>query len=186
MPAAGKTYAMTDADKPARPHLYVDQDLPLAWHLLDAPAESPCKPADNLAILQYLEARHEIGAPLTGDNHPEAPDLARLEHKLDLVLALLGLMLDRQQPPVPPQRLRLSADEISWAGTLPLSPGQALWLELYLDACPRPLCLPGKLLASGPERIRVGLEPGDSRFRDAFGKWIFRQHRRAIARSRRA
>ncbi len=166
------------------PQLYIERDLPLIWHRFDALSGPACNTADNLAILQYLEARHEVGIPGALESRSENPDLARLEHKLDLVLRLLGLLLEQQQTPVPARRLRLCADEVSWKGTLPLRPGELLWLELYLEPQSRPLCLQGELLAVAPDLTRIRLVLEDSLFRETFEKWIFRQHRRAIAQSR--
>lgn len=174
---------MSEPDDNFSPGLSVELELPLVWHRRDPMGEAPCNRAANLAILNYLEARDEAGAAVAAREQSNNTDLARLEHKLDLMLNMLGLLLEQQQVPVPARRLRLSTDELGWQGSLPLEAGAALWLEVFLEPASRPLCLAGELGTNQDEQVRIHLQLQDPAVRDAFEKWIFRQHRRAIART---
>lgn len=174
---------MSEPDANPQAGLHVEQELALVWHRRDSVAAPPCNSADNLAILNYLEARDEAGSAPAGREADSNSDLARLEHKLDLALNMLGLLLKQQQAPVPPRRVRLSTAELGWQGRLPLETGTPLWLEVFLEPASRPLCLAGELRKNEEDQIRIRLQLQEPAVRDAFEKWIFRQHRRAVARA---
>ena len=62
-----------------------------------------------------------------------------------------------------------------------------LKIQLFLDPeFPRPLTLCAKLIDVQPQNFTVSFGPLEERLQDLLDKYVFRQHRRAIASSRKS
>ncbi|HEB60048.1 MAG TPA: hypothetical protein ENJ01_12555 [Gammaproteobacteria bacterium] len=152
-----------------------------------AAGESCTEPlADNhttIALLDLLET-----APHTGRENerrePVMQELLRLEHKLDLVLAMLA----RQQAANGGPRLRnhlLSREGLAWRGEAACEARQVVQVALYPEpGCPQPLVLCARIRhcdAGGGELV---FEQVDAESADWLMRFLFRHHRRQVAEAR--
>lgn len=164
-----------------------EERLPAAF----VPGASPAPGAASrdLMLLRAL-AMMEEGADVERDDaDPRGAELARVEAKLDLVLALLGAVVASRAQPLPlvplrwsrlGARLRLPAPPASPSGVL----------QVHLDPrLPQALELPARLVGTEPLGTEClawlrfeGLEPA---LESALERHVFRRHRRAVAEARR-
>lgn len=126
---------------------------------------------------------------LFDDSHPRAmphedeaaPEIQRLEHKLDLLLHLVAESLHPQRPA--PVEATLSRHGIALpAGTLPADCAR---VEIYLSRLlPQP-CVLGVESPTTAGNVQLMRWAGmEDTLREALGRWIFRLHRREIADKR--
>jgi hypothetical protein len=172
---------------------YRDQ-LPVDWQVLtELPSAGEQHRLDraNEELLRALLLRDE--APQDSDEMEEGGGMEhfrRLEAKLDLLLGLFTEMLSTQGG-LPLQHdlllgtrglcISARAEDIT-----SLNEGMLLKIRLYLDAqLPRPLEIYGYLTAMQVDGFTVSFYPLQERVQDLLDKYVFRQHRRAIAQRKR-
>lgn len=168
-------------------------EFPLRWqrisptqleHELDAVRDSNASALRNYYLLD--ERSHELG----DDRDEAAPELVRIEQRLNLVIELLGQVLAHslKLPPLAP--CMLSRETLEWSATEVPDTGEWVRLAVFLHAhYPKPLVLFGQvtqvLRSSGTQRVTVQL----AQFDESVGAWldrlIFRAHRRRVALARR-
>lgn len=174
-----------------------NDNLPVSWEPLPAlPTEGEQHrfQRENEELLQNFLLRDE--APSQGDDDLESisghEHFQRLETRLDLLLSLVTEMMtaDGKLPPaksvmIGAHGLRVHASEAEIADT-DLEKAVLLKIQLYLDPqFPRPLTLCAKLVDLQPQSFTVSFSPLEERLQDLLDKYVFRQHRRAIALARR-
>lgn len=141
--------------------------------------------------------RSLVGIEATSSEDPEGlasdPTIHRIEAKLDLALELLARVLAREHPAAPSRPIRWSrlgaAIEL---GEAP-QPGSRMLLSLELEGgLGLPLRLPVEVLAAeaaahegGVARAWLAFPDESPALEAALEKFVFRQHRRQIAASRR-
>lgn len=185
----------TNTTDPAAPGLVFTGRLPLAW------LELPVLPDDieiraleraNLTILHTLFAL-DIHAGDVGDDPialVNATELKRLDFKVGLLLELVGQLFARQQA-IPPERtLTLTVNGLDWQADVAPPIDSLLRLELYCNlSYPRPLILHARVAETIPNpggwQIRTGLHDPGQPLQEALERYIFLQHRHAVAHSRR-
>ncbi len=155
---------------------------PLHWRpCSEAEAEAAAARAEN--VLQLLNLLAE------GQGSHEAPEAERaacrhLERKLDVIVAMLGLLLEdtgtgeRAALPV-----EIDPEGLRWEGEEGPEPGSRVIVCLDLPGAP-PLCLPGTAAASDPPSRAVSFGSLPAPLADALARWIFVRHRQAVARAR--
>jgi len=165
-------------------------DLPIAWEPLAAIPE--------ITELAAVDARNEelLSALLALDDSAAEPEedaqgehWHRLDAKLDLAISLLAEVLSRQSELPPVHRLRLSG---SWLAMEDLygeerpTAGQCLRVRLYLSPrLPRALELVATVAdAEVPDRVLLHLTGSGETTRNLLDRYVFRQHRRAVALAR--
>ncbi len=140
------------------------------------------------AMLFSQDLHHEqIEAP---DERTTA-DLIRVEAKLDLLLDMVSQLLRSDQADTPETQVIIWLSGASWITTakaLP-SPGERLWLSLYIDSrLAQPLRLPVRVTDvrrnGGQAEITVAFDSLVEPVEDLLGKLVFRQHRRMIAQQK--
>lgn len=111
-------------------------------------------------------------------------ELLRLEAKVDLLLGLMNQLLSQQLDIPQPRSVSLSATALNWqAGAIEASVGDYVVVELHVhNAVAMPLKLPLRLTSALRGEL-YGLSPLTQ---NGLDKFLFRQHRRAIAVSRQA
>ena len=181
---------------PSAPGLVFVGRLPLAWRELPDPPdaiESRELERGNLTILHTLFAL-DIHAGDSGEdpaNLVNATELKRLDFKIGLLLELVGQLYARQQA-IPPERtLALTVNGLSWQADSVPSASRLLRLELYCNlSYPRPLILDAQITETIPNpggwRIQTSFHDLSESLQEALERYIFLQHRRAIANSRRS
>ncbi|MFZ4792326.1 MAG: PilZ domain-containing protein [Candidatus Competibacteraceae bacterium] len=169
--------------------------LPLAWQELSVlPDDIELRELDraNLAVLNTLFAL-DIHA---GDHSDDlaaianASELKRLDFKVSLLLELVGQLFAHQQNTPPEQLLILTVDSLNWPVDVAPALNSLLRLELYCNlSYPRPLILPAQVAEIAPAtqgwRIKARFHAPSPALQEALERYIFLQHRHAIANQRR-
>lgn len=176
--------------------LCYEDRLPLRWQPVGALPEPAGMLAVNRAnehLLHNLTAIEEsrTAAGADEENQPTHQELQRLEHKLDLLMEMLGQLLGAQLALPEPVAARIGADIMQWDCTAAQAPAPAsvLRVEVFPDRrFPSPLVFFGAVEWVRPRDggVRVELRYsgiGDT-LRGALEKVIFRQHRRLVAQHR--
>lgn len=138
---------------------------------------------NNEKTLHAVNVMEDV-LPLDSDLHHSSPDAARLEIKLDVLTNLLGRMLAQNAQLPDSQVVQLSCQQIEAAALDQCVVGEVLKIELYpsLDY-PMPLILVADIAVTQDESASLVAEfqSMSDTVIDALEKYIFRQHRRAIA-----
>ncbi|NEX20113.1 hypothetical protein G3480_07250 [Thiorhodococcus mannitoliphagus] len=154
--------------------------LAVSLDLAAAPCDRPATTGDAAAHLLEAIAVLEEGPPVLAKDEP-APEIQRLELKIDLLTDLVSsLLIDRIPRPV----------EVLISGE-----GLVLPADVLGVACERIQIYPSQwlaqplVLALGPVALRgdaagASWRSPDPALRDALGRWVFRMHRREVARRR--
>jgi len=123
------------------------------------------------------------------DNTLNSADLQRIEYKLNLTLDLISQLFAQHFALPEPAELRLSSERIAWKGREVKPEHSLVSISLYLnDRYPKPIQLFGHMVAA-PEKSEFQnhaiLLPMKFSVQDKLDRFIFRQHRRCIAYSKR-
>ena len=169
--------------------LSIEVTLPFCWRDKELP---DCRSAQvtNRAVYEMLVNHEEKAGVRTTERQPLHSELTQIEAKLSLVLQLLTHVIHQQTPLPATQLLQLSASHIIWqataASTQTLLLSQSLELALHLDPrIPLPVYLCGRIESVASEgQVLVQIQHLDEAEADEWERWLFRQHRRLIARSR--
>lgn len=167
-------------------------ELPIAWELhtqLPGDGEIHRLNCANEELLQTLLVLDEP----TQDNEDETEGAGnehwrRLEGKLNILLSLVGEMLtaDSKLPAANEMQLGVSGLRVEGVTGNAIPTEQLLKIRLYLDPkFPRPLQLFAHVIAVNDDSMTLGYRAIDASVQDLLDKYVFRQHRRAIALARR-
>lgn len=123
------------------------------------------------------------------DTNDGDPALRRLESKVDLLVGMMGALLQRDQPADPLRALHWSARGamVELGDAEMPSPGDALVLRLQpSDTLPDALLLPAHVLTvEAGERAWLRFDPLPPALEALLERHLFRLHRRAVAERRR-
>lgn len=173
-------------DDPLGVAVHFEGHVPLAWQHHPAGHKEGAVLQANADVLRIITALDEHALAGHPDEAEHGQELMRLEAKLDLILDLLGQVLQRDTVMPACTAVRLSASGIEWAGTALPKAGEQVDIEVFLDErYPRPLRLSAEVIGVVHSQCHARLAIGDSEVRDALEKFIFRHHRRSIAQRRR-
>lgn len=160
----------------------VELTVPFGWQVIPA-AASPLLHATNpliYALLEGNEHKHPPHEPV--DEHGP---LARLETRLNLLLVLVTRLLQAQSALPPVATLNISPERICWQCETPVPVGETLRMQLYPDpALPQPLELCGQVVAGEPGVTTLVIQHPDEAEAMAWQRWLFRLHRRQVAKIR--
>lgn len=150
----------------------VEAQLPFSWE------------AGQADVGQQRSARLMLRVANLIDSHEAEQDKAgeRLEAKLDLMLHWLGQQLFGDAGRLPVTPLTLGGDHIEWDGAVAACCDAVLSLVIHPDL-PSPLHLPARIEPAGA-RCRAQLLFQDEDSADAWNRWLFRLHRRAVQEAR--
>ena len=168
--------------------LAYEEVLPVAWNPLTGAISAAVAASfteRNVRLLQALAAIEDHG---TADKPDEsAPDLARLDFKINLLLDLVGQLVVANRPRPAPTPIRFNAQGAVWHCAAPLPaaavPGVA---EIHLrDFLAEPLRLVGTLTNVSPDgEVTARFSPVGEPLADLLERLIFRHHRRQVAGNR--
>lgn len=145
------------------------------------------------ALLRALAVLEDSRADEPDERGPVDQAVRRLEAKVDLLVSLVGSLLQRDQPADPPRLLQWSvrgaAIEMP-AVEAALVPGTTALLRMQpSDALPESVLLPVQVLAIEPcpagRRLWLGFDALPPALESLLERHLFRVHRRAVAGSRR-
>lgn len=169
--------------------LWCELDIPLE---ISAMAESgPLSTAEELAnqqIMKVVLGLDEVAHDMPDDAGELGQELQRLDFKVNVLLELVARLVSHNVPLPEPRRITLGPESLQWsAPQASARVGQALRLKLYLDQrFPSPLCLAGEVVALEPLadacQVTLALAPMSEYSRELFEKYLFRCHRRHVAR----
>ena len=169
--------------------LALEDRLPLSWTVCDTSNLGSLQLAnqDTLRIILALE-EHIPEAEERGAN---APELARIDFKLNLVLDLVSKLLERHLVLPAPRLTRLTPEVVEWVADDGPSAGSNVEVQLFLcNRYPRAIVLPGRVTgtSTGADGLRtsVSFEGLGDTVKEELEKLIFRRHRRLVAQARRA
>lgn len=168
--------------------------LPVTWEILSGlPSDGECHRLNraNEELLQHLLLLDE--APQDTEEKEEGggqEHIIRLEAKIDLLLGLVTEMMAGNGNLPERHDVTLGAHGIIVQGgpveVKALKVGMPLRVRLYLaPQFPRPLELFGNVAATQGEDFTVTYNPLEEGLQSLLDKYVFRQHRRAIAMARR-
>lgn len=145
--------------------------------------------ADNLTLLRALRTLDE--AP-PADGARDQPAVQQLERRMDLLLLMASTALRGLQALPPECPCTVSARQLRWGGGEPVGVGRKIWARVFLrHRIALPLMLPGRVIEEAP--LGAGgtvmwhgmeLDPMDESLQDEFERFVFRHHRRQVARQR--
>ncbi len=168
--------------------LAYEEVLPVAWNPLTGPISAAVAASfteRNVRLLQALAAIEDHGIADKPDE--SAPDLARLDFKINLLLDLVGQLVVANRPRPAPTPIRFNAQGAVWHCPAPAPavavPGVA---EIHLrDFLAEPLRLVGTLTNVSPDgEVTARFSPVGEPLADLLERLIFRHHRRQVAGSR--
>ncbi len=170
--------------------VHFQAELPIAWEPLPGPPDASGQAIGHLANEELLGSLLILDESVTeAEEDAQQEHWRRVEAKLDLMLSLLGEMLAGQRGLPASRPLRLGGDVLCIDGIddqpLPAA-GDWLRVQLYLmPRIPRPLVVVAEVLpGAASNRLLLRLTGLPETTRDLLARFVFRQHRRAIAQAR--
>ncbi len=145
--------------------------------------------ADNLTLLRALRMLDEVPA---ADGVRDQPALQHLERRMDLLLLMASTALRGLQVLPVACPCTVSARQLHWGGGDPVGVGRKGWARVFLGRrIALPLMLHGQVREESPLAVggaliwhRMELDPMDEELQDEFERFVFRHHRRQVARQR--
>jgi len=165
--------------------LAYEEVLPVGWSALGGGTETAMAAGfteRNVRLLQALAAIEDHGVSEKPDE--SAPDLARLDYKINLLLDLVGQLVVANRPRPATTPIRFNARGAIWhAPQLASQAGQTGMAEIHLrDFLAEPLRLVGTLTQVSPEgEVTMRFVPVGEALADLLERLIFRHHRRQVA-----
>lgn len=183
---------MPDSFKPAGPRddevmndaICLDGRLPAVCRVVHedwSEAEQAMLNQGNLLLLEALLLMDSQRVSDADDAACCHQDMQRLEAKTDLLITMVSRLLSRQEGRPPLAAVVLSSQTLAWDGGLTHPVDSLCEVDLYLSPlAAAPLTLTGRVTESGRLQL-TGIGPA---LQSALEKYLFRQHRRAVADAR--
>ena len=169
-------------------HLRHEAVLPFAWTPRD-PAESSLVLARrhrrNVAALALDSAGDERRPERSPDEPALAPELARIETKLNVVMELFASIVERDLVLPSPTPVRFNAWGVEWSAPDAPAIDRPILIRLHLETCPAlPLELAATALSGADNGWAIALfDALRAPLPEAIEKLVFREHRRQVADS---
>lgn len=163
-------------------HILLERALPLSWTILQADA-LPLTPDNHLlfSLLDHLDepASHKAESDT-------ASELLRVEAKLNVIMQLLGQVLQSRQALPPTIAVRFTNETLAWqVGTQTPPVGTGLALTLYPDhTIPLAITFAARVCGVTDGWMEVDMHGLHEDELAIWSRWVFRQHRRQVAQAR--
>jgi hypothetical protein len=169
-------------------HLRHAARLPMTWvqrETCTTALASARRHRRNLGALALDSVGDERRAERVAEESGIALDLQRVESKLNAVIELFAIVLERDLDLPEVVEMRFNAHGIEWRTSTPPSPRESILVRIHLDACPAlPLELDAVALAplenAWAAAVFVDLR---SPVPELMERLVFREHRRRLAES---
>ena len=177
-------------------NLVYEDNASLQWQVVGAGDDLPDfsqLESDNEKTFQVIAALDRILFD-TFDEETErhAPELTRIEHKLNMVIDLILLLLRQFQAQSESVPVLLTAQSLQWSSKKPApAVGDYLLVDVYLgQGYPKPIRFYGSVESVQQETdltstVLLKFERLGEAELDSLERLIFRQHRRRVAKARR-
>ena len=160
----------------------VETTCPFSWKPWSADDGVAEFPLNHLAYTLLEEAGHQSVA---GEKDSDS-DLQRLEHKLNLVIQMLGQMMHSQQPRPEAVPLRLGAETIAWQNPSAKSGQRYVETQFLYRSITMPIQALVEVIEQDQDWCIARFVSAAPEEQSAWEHWVFRQHRRQIAHARTA
>ncbi len=142
--------------------------------------------ADNLTLLRALLMLDE---PAPAADASRSDTTSHLERRLDLLLLMASTALRGMQQLPRECACVLSARRLYWASDESVGVGRRIWVRVWLrHRIALPLMLPGQVVEEEVEGEqlwhRLDIEPLEPALQNDLERFVFRHHRRQVARQR--
>ncbi len=174
--------------------LAYEDTVPLGFRPLPAMPDGPDLQrlnAENAQVLQADSSLEEYRrVEPREDGEPLFQEIQRLEFKLDVVLRVIGSLLEHQKAVPARRKFRIYAQGLEWTETdVAPAVGTRGIVSLYVNrSLPFPIELPVEVTAvsagQGERNVRVAFHGLSAHVADLLEKMIFRHHRRLVAEAR--
>lgn len=177
---------MTDSSARAcRDQLHRAAILPVAWapRAAEDSALVARRQRRNLAALAIDAAGDERRGERPPDDTPGVAELARLESKLNAIMELFSLVLEREIALPGAESVRFNAFGAEWSCAAAPEAGRPILVRIHLEACPAlPLEFAAVALATPePAWAAASFEGVKPALAEAMARMVFREHRRQVA-----
>jgi len=158
------------------------RSFPLAWSVVPS-AVVPANPEQNHLIFGLLDSLDENIT--RKQDKDQTGEWQRLEAKLNIILQLLGQLLQNRQALPVRTDIRFSSDTLSWQVDTPPPPGSLLEVLLYPeDSVPLALRFTAGIVSVNDHWLVADIRGLSEDERAIWSRWVFRQHRRQVAMTR--
>lgn len=165
-------------------NILLERSLPLNW-TVQAPKAVLPDTQHNQLVLSLLDTVEESAT--RSPEHETSPEWLRVETKLNVIMLLLGQLLQARQPLPPAVDIRFTSDTLAWKTDQPLPPGSLLAVSVYPESSlPMPVEFLARIVAFEAPWLEVDMHGLSEEQQAMWSRWIFRQHRRQIAQARAA
>jgi len=162
-------------------NILLERNLPLSWTALDPATPRNAEP--NHLIFTLLDNLDEPAHHKA--DMENAAEFMRIEAKLNVILQILGQLLQSRQAPLPIHAIRFTSASLAWQVEQPLPVGSLLQVSLYPeDHIPLALIFEAKVLACEDHWLEVDMHGLNEEEQAMWSRWVFRQHRRHVAQVR--
>jgi hypothetical protein len=163
-------------------NILLERSLPLIWTNQAAGLPSPTA-VHNQIVFDLLDSLEEPTYHKADTEN--ASELARIETKLNIIMRLLGQLLDSRQAPMPVVSVRFTSDTLAWQVEQPLPTGSLLQVSLYPDdRISLAINFEARVLVVKDGWMEVDMHGLDENEIAKWSRWVFRQHRRQVAQTR--
>jgi hypothetical protein len=163
-------------------NILLERSLPLNWSV-QPPQGANVDTEHNQLVLSLLDTVEDSASRNT--EHESSPEWLRVETKLNVIMQLLGQLLQARQPLPPTVDIRFTSDTLSWQVDTPPPPGSLLAVSVYPESSmPMPVQFLARVVGSESSWLEVDMHGLSEDQQAIWSRWIFRQHRRQIAQSR--
>lgn len=141
---------------------------------------------NNEKVLRMVAALDEMHID-THEDPGHAHDIARLEFKINMLMDLVGQLLERQLQPPPRSKICVNAYgmQIDMPGQDMFEPGQIVKVSAYFaESYPRPVDLFVSVSSVSAYTVSGQVLALSESVQDLLERLIFRQHRRKLAQQR--
>lgn len=172
-------------------NVYLQHELPVKINVLNSmPSNNKLVHMNehNEKVLNQILALDGLSSESSDDDPELSSDLVRIESKLNLLLDMVSIIIEKDSSLPDKKNIILYASHIDWSQDSPHEFPQDSWLELFVwlrSDYPKPFHLYGQVeYIPSAELSRVKYRGLNSGVVTLLEKIIFRHHRRVIAQSR--
>lgn len=162
--------------------ILLERHLPLSWSMLPQQVGA-ADSAHNQLVFTLLDKQEEPA--LHKPEGETGAEWARVDAKLNVIMQLLGQLLQARQPLPPSVAIRFTSDTLAWQVTQAPPPGSLLQVAIYPETyLPLAVNFVARVQANAENWMEVDMHGLSEEQLAIWSRWIFRQHRRQIAQNR--
>jgi hypothetical protein len=161
--------------------ILLERRLPLSW-VLQGEAVTFVGQHNQLVftLLDFLDEPHHH-KPDT----EHSVELMRIDAKLNIVMQLLGQLLQTRESSRPLVAIRFTSDTLAWQVEQPVPAGSLLQVTLSPDdSIPLAMTFTARVLGVSERWMEVDMHGLSEDELAIWSRWVFRQHRRQVAQAR--